>query len=172
MNDSEIVRSLERFRDLPGDWERFIKPQSAVSDPIGKRGSFNQLENKRSNPARFLDSVDVRDVGMIQRSQHMRLALEAGHALRIGRKGVRQYFDSDVAMEFPVAGAINLTHAAGTERGEDFVRSKRVAGNERHAVPTAGGVIVVASTPGQRPSSASGHPSIDQNWRRKIAVST
>ena len=133
MNDSPSVRGIERLGDLPGDLKRFVNAQGTLRDPVRKRWSFNQLENQRSSPVRFLDPVDVRDVWMIQRSEQVRLALEAGHAIGIRRQAVWQDLDGDVAMQFPVVGAIDLAHAAFTERGDDFVRPKRVARRERHA---------------------------------------
>src|ERR1700722_14949728 len=39
-----------------------------------------------------------------------------------------QNFDSDDAVETGVAGAVNLSHAAGAERAGDFVRAEFIAG--------------------------------------------
>ena len=58
---------------------------------------------------------------MIQRCQYLRFAREARHAVGILREGVRQDFDSHVAVEPGVGGAPYLAHAALTEPGGNAV---------------------------------------------------
>jgi len=41
-------------------------------------------------------------------------------------------FDGNFAAHAQIAGAINFTHAALTDRFEDLIRSKFVAGDESH----------------------------------------
>ena len=43
-------------------------------------------------------------------------------------------FDGDGAVETGVASFVDFAHAAGTDRGEDFVRAEFVAGGEGHVV--------------------------------------
>lgn len=45
---------------------------------------------------------------MVERGQHLRLALEAGEALRIVGEGLRQDLDGDLALQPRVAGAVDL----------------------------------------------------------------
>ena len=69
---------------------------------------------------------------MVQRSKELRLALEAGQAIRINCKQLRQDLQRDVAIQFGIARAIHLTHAAGAEGSEHFVSVETNAGRERH----------------------------------------
>ena len=53
--------------------------------------------------------------------QHLRLALEAGHASVIFGKVGRKDFDRNVAIELGIGGAIYRAHAAFAEFGDDPV---------------------------------------------------
>ena len=140
MNESQLVRGFERLGDLFGDLQRIVNRNGALRDPICERDSFDQFEDKPTNPVRFLQAVDVGDVWMIQRGEHLRLALEPGKTIRIGRYTVWQDFDCNVAIELRVARAIDLAHPAPAERSEDFVRAEACAGSEGHEeFRTAGG---------------------------------
>jgi hypothetical protein len=68
---------------------------------------------------------------VLERSQDPGLPLEAGEMIRIAREGVREHLDRDVPPEPRVARAIDLAHAAGAERREDFVGTE--SGSRREA---------------------------------------
>ena len=80
-------------------------------------------ENRHSLSARaaLLDSVNRRNMRMIQRGEQARFALETCEAFGIGDEERRKDFARDVALQPQIAGAVNLTHAAGTERPDDLV---------------------------------------------------
>jgi hypothetical protein len=81
----------------------------------------DQFHHQRERAVAFLDAVDLRDVGMVERRQRLRLALEARPPLGIRRQQIRQDFDRDVAIELDVAGAVDLAHSAGADLGLDPV---------------------------------------------------
>jgi hypothetical protein len=60
--------------------------------------------------------MDVRDVRMIQRREHLGFALKASQPVRIGGKQIRQKLQRDITPELRVARAIDLTHSARAER--------------------------------------------------------
>ena len=73
------------------------------------------------------------DVRVVQRGQRLRLrgwnraSRSASLANEIG-----QDLDRDLAIELGVAGAIDLAHPAGAERGENLVGAEARAGREGH----------------------------------------
>ena len=83
----------------------------AVND-LGERLSFHQLENQRVNALVLLQPVDGRDIGMIERRQRTRLALEARQPIRVGSKRRRQHLERDVSTQLEIVGAIHLAHTA------------------------------------------------------------
>ena len=86
---------------------------------------------RKRMPSRFLEAVDRADVGMVQRREHPRLALEAREPIRVARERARQDLDRDVAPELRVARAVHLAHAARAEQRLQLIAAERCAGHGR-----------------------------------------
>ena len=82
----------------------------------------------------LLDAVDSGDVRVIQRRQHLGLALKSQEAVRICSGDTGQNLDRDVAFEAGVACAVDLPHPAGTDDRDDFIHSNARARRETHNV--------------------------------------
>ena len=52
-----------------------------------------------ADAAGFFQAVERGDVGMVQRRQHLRFALKAGHAIGVGGEKLRQDFERHIAPE-------------------------------------------------------------------------
>jgi hypothetical protein len=78
------------------------------------------------------------DVGMIQRSQHLRFPLKTGKPFGIVCESFRQDFDGHVAPELGVMGLVNFAHSTGTNSAGDFIRPELDASRERHLFFPAG----------------------------------
>jgi len=124
MDDALLVRRFEARRNLPRDRDGFVERQRTL-----QVGAFDQFHDERA----LLDAINRRDIGMIQRGQHLGFALESRHVLRIVGQGRGQDLDRDVAVQLGVVGAINLAHAAGAKRRHNFVRAEFVARRKGHA---------------------------------------
>ena len=61
---------------------------------------------------------------MVERGQHLRLALEACEAIGIERERVGDDLQRDVATELRIARAIDLAHPARAEGGDDLIRAE------------------------------------------------
>ena len=68
------------------------------------------------------------DVGMVQARDGPSLAIEALPGVRTAGEMLGQDLDGDGAIEPRVAGAVDLSHAARTECGLDFVGTEFGAG--------------------------------------------
>ncbi len=90
MNDAGLVRGFERFRDLPRDRQHLVDRDRSARTALRERLAFHQLHHQRTRAARILDAVDVGDVRVIQRSERLRFALEAHHAIGVARERFRQ----------------------------------------------------------------------------------
>ena len=77
--------------------------------------------------------IDRGDVGMIERGQHLRLALEAGPVIGVIGQCRRQHLDGDVAVKLGVARAIHLAHAALADERKDLIRAESFAGGRLHS---------------------------------------
>src|SRR5262245_35191798 len=82
------------------------------------------------------ETVDLRDVRVIQRRERLGFAGEAREPCGIAREQLREHLDRDLAIERRVARAIDLTQSPGAERRADDVRADRRAGRDRHGFTT------------------------------------
>jgi hypothetical protein len=94
--------------------------------------ALDELEDKREYAVTLFETVDGRDVRMVQRGEDLGLALKPPQALRIPRKRFRQEFQRDIALQPGVARAVDLAHAAFANLGSDFVGTEPVACSQSH----------------------------------------
>ena len=83
MDDSLLVRGLERLGDLPGDRERLLQRQRSdvLSDRPASTPSTSS-STKRPFPVGLFDPVDRADVRVIEGREHPRFALEPRQRVR------------------------------------------------------------------------------------------
>src|SRR5262245_9542994 len=82
--------------------------------------ALDQLEDQVVDVGRFLQTVDRRYVGMIERREHSRLVAEASHPFGVVGKCAREDLDRDITTETCIVRPVNLAHPTSSERGEDF----------------------------------------------------
>ena len=88
-------------------------------------------DDERARGAVVFETMELRDVRVIQRGERPRLALEAGQPIRVPGKDVRQDLERNLAGEPRVPRAVDLAHAARPS-GEHFVRTDAGACKQRH----------------------------------------
>ena len=108
MDDALLVGGFERLRNLLRNGERLVdrNPGGSASftggsardgltvrsrhppyvQAVGERRPFDELHDERKRSLASLETIDVSDVRVIQRGQHVRLAFEAGKTLRGGQR--------------------------------------------------------------------------------------
>ena len=121
MDDPVRVGRVEGVGDLPRDRERLVDGDATADDAIGQRLAVNELHHQRPGTGGFLEAIDMRDVRVIQRREHLCLALESGQAIRVGHQGVGQHLEGIVPLERQVACTPDLAHPAFAEDGDHFV---------------------------------------------------
>ena len=108
MDDSFLVRCLQRFSDLDGDGQSIVRGNSAKLDFLRQRFSRNQLHHEKVAGVDFLYAVYCGDIRVIQRSQHAGFTLESRNTFGIVTECFREEFDRDTAGELRVGGLINV----------------------------------------------------------------
>ena len=86
MDDALLVRRFEGAPDLPADAHRLVERNRSLGDAIRQRWSLDELEDERGLPSVIFESVNGGDVGMVQRGEELRFALEAGQPIGIARR--------------------------------------------------------------------------------------
>ena len=103
-----------------------------AGDAVGERLAVDELEDEHLLTIDLFQPVDRADVRVVERRQHLRFAPEAREPFGSMGEAVRQRFQRDVTTQPCVSGPIDLSHTAGTERRQDFVRTEARTEGERH----------------------------------------
>jgi len=81
----------------------------------------HELLGDEADPFVFVDTVHRRDVGVIQRCQQLRLAVEPGHAFGVRCHSGGQDLDRHLAIEGRVHGPPHRTHPALADLVDDAI---------------------------------------------------
>ena len=84
--------------------------------------------------AAFFQAVDGRDVGMVERREHVGLALEADEPVTIVDEGLGEDLQRDVAGELCIGRPVHPSHTAFAEESDDVVVSEPVPDVHEHAL--------------------------------------
>ncbi len=130
MHDARAVRSVEGVRDLRAELDDVGQRQRPLRDARGERLAVYQFHHQEIGVAFTADIEERADMGMVERRNRLRLALEARADLGMLRKMAGQHLHGDVAAKARIARAIHFAHAARAEGFRDFVGSKLPAGSQ------------------------------------------
>ena len=117
MDDSLPVRIFQCACDQICNAQRFLNIDRALCNQIHKRVALDELHHQRT----LFHAKYRGDVGVIQRCQYLRLALEPCQPLRVVGHCRGQNFDGHFPIQFGVGGAIHLAHTPFTELGREGV---------------------------------------------------
>ena len=76
MHDPFLVRGLERVADLARDGQRLRGPEASGLDDRVECLARHQLHDQRRDPFGLFEAVHLGDMGMIERGEQTRFALE------------------------------------------------------------------------------------------------
>jgi len=133
MDDAEIVRRFEGFRNLTRNQQGLVDWQRAARDALRKIVTLDQFQNQRGHAIRFFQAVDVRDVRVVECGQDVRFATETCQPIGITTTLGRSTLIATSRCSFVSHRAIDLAHAAGAEERDDFVGTEMGAGRERQS---------------------------------------
>jgi hypothetical protein len=123
MNDTFLMRRIQSLRYLPRDLQRFIERERPLLNPRGESFALNQFHHDATGIIGLLETVDLSDVGMIQRREDLCFAAKTGETIRIACKPGREQLESHVSLQGDVACAKDHTHPAFAQFGRDLIRT-------------------------------------------------
>jgi len=132
MNDALAVRGGEGVGDRDGQLQKAGQRQLASGDQRRERTPRDVFHHEQARRADLFDAEQRDDVGVIERCDGLRLALEAGETLAVVGEVRRQRLDRHLALEARVAREVNLAHPAGAQQAEDLVGSDARSDFEGH----------------------------------------
>ena len=84
MNGAALVGRVEPQRDLPGERDRFGQTNSGLRDSFGEGHTLDQFEHEHLYARGvFFETVNLPDVGVVERRQRLRFAHETRPATAI-----------------------------------------------------------------------------------------
>ena len=105
-----------------------LERHRAARDPLRQGFARNELHLDDARSSRLLEPEQRGDVGVIERSEHTRFALEAREPVGVGRERVVQHLEGDLAPEPHILGSKHLSHAARAKHVEQTVPPTVVPG--------------------------------------------
>ena len=99
VDDALLVRRTHRIGEGNGQLEELVQRQALLRDQLRERLPLDQLHRDEVDSLHLLHRIDVDDVGMVERRQHFRLALETRHPIAIGGELVGQNLERDVSID-------------------------------------------------------------------------
>ena len=121
MDDAAIVRGLQTRRRAAPRRQRLANGQGPRGEAIRQRVAFDELHHDDRGAGGILDAEHLGDVGMVERGEHPRFALEAVAAIVVAQRGQRQDLQGDIRFETRIAGAKHFAHSAFAQLVEDFI---------------------------------------------------
>ena len=128
MDDALLVRFLERLGDLPGNRQHGVQREGPSCQALGQIVARHVLHGQESHAVALVDAVDGGNVGVIQRGQHLGLALEAGQALLVAGEHGGQDLDRHVPVQGVVGRPPHRPHAALPDLRRQAVVEQDLAG--------------------------------------------
>ena len=102
--------------------------KSSRSYPIISEGDANlaldQFHHQEALRAILFESVDARNVGVLEGPEGPGFALKTRDTFGVGTHVLRKDLDRDLPIEIWVMGAVNLAHAASTEWRQIGIRTE------------------------------------------------
>ena len=103
------------------DAEYLLQRERTFDQARTQRLAFQILHHQVADSVLLADVIELADVGVIERRNGARLALETFFGVALVGKMLRQNLDGDGSLQAGVAGAVDLTHAAGADGRLDLV---------------------------------------------------
>ena len=132
VDDPLLVGRRETSRDLECVLHRVARTDGPSREVLAQSRPLEELHDRVGGRPVPADVVDRDDVGVRERRDGFRLALEPRESNGIRGDAVGEHLHRDVSVELPVARAVDLAHAAGAERREDLVAAEAGARGEGH----------------------------------------
>ena len=123
MHDAAAVRHLEAPRDLLRDLHDLLQRQPALAQDDIERRAFDILHDQVEDALILAAVENLHEIGMLQRSDGLRFAVEALDGLGILGNGRRRQLDRDVPSGRAFHRLVDAARAALAERRENLVRT-------------------------------------------------
>ncbi len=124
MDDAFFVGGGKRIRELHGEFHKFASRYGIRAQALTQTFALQEFGNQKGHTLVFTNEVDGKNIGVCKSRCGLSLLAETPQAIGILQIAGMENFYGDVASERGVARSIDLSHSAGAQQGENFVRAQ------------------------------------------------
>jgi hypothetical protein len=147
MNDPFLVRGFQSLGNLAKDAEAPVHGETAAGNPLREGLSEGHLHHEILDPLRLLEAEEGRDVGVVQRSEKVRLPIEPRDLLSIAREELGQELQRHVSSERRIPSPVDGSHAAFAELLDDLVVAEPSPDHQRDLFTFSRRVAYILASP-------------------------
>ena len=136
MNDTLLVRRVERIGDLDGNVNHFEGAQPSAGHAHFQRLTTEQFHGNEGAAFEFIDLIDGADMRVIERRRRLGFALELAERGGICGKRVRNELQRNRTAEPSVLGLVDHAHPACAEQLDDVIPRDRASNHRSRPNPT------------------------------------
>ncbi len=127
-----LCAALERVGDLRPELHDLVERQRALLQPVREGLALEQLHHQEVRVSLVPDVEERADVGVVERGDRLRLALEPLAPLLVLSEADGEQLDGDAAVEAGVLPPPDLAHSAGADRRRQLVGPEPRSGLDGH----------------------------------------
>src|SRR5579864_9514343 len=165
MDDAMFVRVLQGGCNLQSHAQGVVGGDGAALEAVRQSLPLDQFHDQRPRVSRVFQAINGGNIGMVQRGEDLRFALETSHAVGVRGERLRQDLDGHVPVEIGVAGAVDLPHASAAQQVRDSVRPQPRALSQFHKIRA-----IICSLASLVTASYSFPSHASHKWRRSSNV--
>jgi hypothetical protein len=132
VNNACPVRFGQRVSNLNRDMQSMLERKGTSFESSLERLSLEILHHEEVDAVVAANVVEHANMAVVQAGNGARFALESRPLVGGQREVGGEHLDRDGAIEAYIARPIHFSHATGTDRGHDFVRTDPGARGEGH----------------------------------------
>jgi hypothetical protein len=99
MHHGVLVCIFQRICDLPRNRQSLVEWNRPGAKAVGQGWTLGQFHHEGIGQSRLFDSIDGSDIGVIERREKFRFALEACHALTVLGERFGKNLDRNISTE-------------------------------------------------------------------------
>jgi hypothetical protein len=134
VHDAHLMRGGERVGDLNRRVKSLVDRQRALRQALCQRLAVEKLHDEIRHASLIAHVVQRTDVWMIEARDAAGFAVESIAKLRVGGEHIGQDLDGHDPIQPRITRAIDFTHPARANRGDDIVWTEASAWSERHGM--------------------------------------
>lgn len=116
------------------DVEELRGCEPTASNQLGERRALDELHCHEWHTIVLFDGEDGDDVRVVEGGDYLGFSFKAGHPVGVPRESVGKDLQRNVTIQFRVACTVDLSHAAGSNRRDDFIRAEAHASSQGHSL--------------------------------------